>query len=52
MLAKAQTLASRKSIAETLSQTIAARGITAANQQYHERKASQPGEYDFGKDER
>jgi len=41
----------RKSIAETLSVTIASRGITAAEQQYRELKASQPTTYDFDETE-
>jgi tetratricopeptide (TPR) repeat protein len=41
----------RKSIADTLSATIAARGIHQAAKQYHELKASQPNLYNFDEDE-
>ena len=51
MLAKAQALASRKSIAEELSHTIAAKGIDAAVQRYHELKTTQAGIYDFSEEE-
>ena len=37
----------RKSIAETLSATIASAGIDAAAKQYHELKSTQPTTYDF-----
>jgi uncharacterized membrane protein len=37
----------RKSIAETLSATIAARGIDAAAKQYHDLKAEEPAIYNF-----
>jgi tetratricopeptide (TPR) repeat protein len=37
----------RKSIAETLSATIASSGIDQAAKQYHDLKASQPATYDF-----
>lgn len=51
MLAKAQALASRKSIAETLSTTIQQQNVDAAIKQYHELKSTQPAAYDFGEGE-
>jgi len=42
---------SRKSIAETLSATIAASGIDQAAKQYHELKAAAPAAYNFDEDE-
>jgi len=51
MLAKAQALASRKSIAETLSKTINEKDVQSAIQQYHELRATQPNKYDFSEDE-
>lgn len=42
---------SRKSIAETLSATIASSGINAAAKQYRELKAAQPTTYNFDEDE-
>jgi len=47
MLAKAERLASRKSIAEVLSQTISSSGVDAAIKQYHDLKSSQPTIYNF-----
>jgi hypothetical protein len=41
----------RKSIAETLSATIASSGIDAAAKQYHELKAAAPATYNFDEDE-
>jgi tetratricopeptide (TPR) repeat protein len=41
----------RKSIAETLSATIASSGMDAAAKQYHDLKASQPATYDFDESE-
>src|SRR6202140_4200627 len=41
----------RKSIAETLSATIAYSGIDRAVKQYHDLKASQPGIYNFDEDQ-
>ena len=41
----------RKSIAETLSATIAARGIDRAEEQYHDLKAAQPATYNFDEGE-
>jgi tetratricopeptide (TPR) repeat protein len=41
----------RKSIAETLSATIASSGIDAAAKQYHDLKAGQPATYDFDETE-
>ena len=41
----------RKSIAQTLSETIAAGGIDRAIQQYHEVKAASPAAYNFNEDE-
>jgi tetratricopeptide (TPR) repeat protein len=41
----------RKSIAETLSATIASRGVDAAVQQYHELKAAAPTTYNFAERE-
>jgi uncharacterized membrane protein len=41
----------RKSIAETLSATIASSGIDAASKQYHELKAAAPTTYNFDEDE-
>jgi tetratricopeptide (TPR) repeat protein len=41
----------RKSIADTLSATIAHSGIDRAVKQYHDLKASQPGIYNFDEDE-
>lgn len=51
MLAKAEALASRKSIGETLEKTMAAEGIEAAAKQYHELKTTQANAYDFSEDE-
>ena len=51
MLAKAQALASRKSIAETLSTTIQQQNVDAAIKQYHELKSTQPAAYDFSEGE-
>lgn len=42
---------SRKSIAQTLSTTVAAVGIDAAIQQYHDLKATQPATYNFDQGE-
>jgi tetratricopeptide (TPR) repeat protein len=42
---------SRKSIAQTLSATIASSGIDQAAQQYHDLKAAQPAAYDFDETE-
>lgn len=42
---------SRKSIADTLSATIASSGIDQAAKQYHELKASAPSTYDFDENE-
>jgi tetratricopeptide (TPR) repeat protein len=47
MLAKAERLASRKSIAEVLSQTISSSGVDAAIKQYHDLNSSQPTIYNF-----
>jgi uncharacterized membrane protein len=44
-------LDSRKSIAQTLSATIASSGIDAAVQQYHQLKAADPKTYNFGEKE-
>jgi tetratricopeptide (TPR) repeat protein len=41
----------RKSIAETLSVTIASGGIDAAAKQYHDLKAAEPAVYDFDENE-
>jgi len=41
----------RKSIAETLSATIASSGIDQATKQYHELKAAEPATYNFDEDE-
>lgn len=51
MLAKAEALASTKSIADALLKTIQDKGADAAIQQYHELKTSQSAEYDFGEEE-
>jgi imidazolonepropionase-like amidohydrolase len=51
MLAHAESLASRKSIAEALSKTINEKDVQSAIKQYHELRASQPDNYDFGEDE-
>jgi len=51
MLAHAEALASRKSVAETLSKTINEKDIESAIKQYHELRATQPDKYDFGEDE-
>lgn len=51
MLAKAEALASRKSIAEALLKTIQEQGVEAAFKQYRELKATEPTAYDFGEDE-
>ena len=51
MLAKAEALASRKSISEALASTIEAEGIDAAVQQYRDLKAKQAGAYDFSEGE-
>ena len=51
MLAKAEALASRKSIAEALSKTIQQQNVDAAIKQYHELKSTQPAAYDFGEGE-
>ncbi len=42
---------SRKSIADTLSATIATSGIEQAAKQYHELKAAAPSTYDFDENE-
>jgi len=42
---------SRKSIAETLTATIASRGVEEAVKQYHELKAAQPAAYNFDEGE-
>ncbi len=41
-------LINRMSIAEPLEATIAASGVDAAVRQYHDLKATRPGDYDFG----
>jgi len=41
----------RKSIAETLSATVASSGIDAAAKQYHDLKAAAPATYNFNEDE-
>ena len=41
----------RRSIAETLSQTIASRGVDAAVKQYHDLKATAPSTYNFDESE-
>jgi len=41
----------RKSIAETLSETIASGGIDAATKQYHDLKTAEPAIYNFGESE-
>ena len=51
LLAKAEELASRKSIGEALAQTIAAQGIDAAVAQYHDVKSKQASAYDFSEGE-
>lgn len=51
MLAKAESLASRKSISEALAQTIASDGIDAAVKQYHDLKATQSAAYNFDEGE-
>lgn len=51
MLAKAEALASRKSIAEALLKIIQEQGVEAAVKQYRELKATEPTAYDFGEDE-
>lgn len=51
MLAKAQALASRKSIGEALASTIEAEGIDAAIQRYRDLKTKQGGAYDFSEGE-
>jgi tetratricopeptide (TPR) repeat protein len=42
---------SRKSIAETLSRTIASRGIDEAARQYHDLEAAAPATYNFDEDQ-
>jgi uncharacterized membrane protein len=42
---------SRKSIAETLSATIASGGINTATKQYHDLKAAEPSTYNFDEDQ-
>ena len=51
MLARAEGLASRKSIGQTLGETIVTQGIDAAVQQYHGLKTTQPSAYDFSEGE-
>jgi imidazolonepropionase-like amidohydrolase len=51
MLAKAEALASRKSIAETMMKTIEEKDARAAAQQYRDLKATQPAAYDFSENE-
>lgn len=51
MLANAEALASRKSIAEALSKTINERDVESAIKQYHELRATQTDTYDFAEDE-
>lgn len=51
MLAQAEARASRKSIAETLLQTINNEGIESAIKQYHELRSSQLTTYDFRESE-
>ena len=51
MLAKAEALASLKSIGAALGQTINAQGVDAAIQQYHQLKTTQAGAYDFSEGE-
>ena len=51
MLADAEALASRKSIAEALAQTIKTQGMDAAIEQYHDLKTKQASAYDFSEEE-
>jgi len=51
MLARAEALASRKSIAEVLLKTIQEQDVEAAIRQYHKLKTTEPAAYDFGEDE-
>ena len=51
MLAEAEALASRKSIADALFKTIRDKDVGAAINQYHELRTSQFAVYDFGEDE-
>ncbi len=51
MLASAERIASRRSLADSLFQTIETQDVEAAIQRYRDLKASQPEAYDFGEDE-
>ena len=51
MLAQAEMLARRKSIAEVMMKTIQEKDVEAAVQQYRDLKASEPGAYDFSENE-
>lgn len=51
MLAQVEALASKKSIAELLRQTIDKQGVESAIEQYHQLRTSQPTGYDFGESE-
>ena len=50
-LVKVERLASRKSIADVLSQTISSSGVDAAIKQYHDLKSTQPAVYNFDETE-
>jgi adenine deaminase len=51
MLAKVESIASKKSIAEALSKTIKEQGVEAAVDQYHDLKSTQLETYDFSERE-
>lgn len=51
MLAQAEALASRKSVAEAMMQTIQEKDAAAAVKQYRDLRATQPNAYDFGENE-
>lgn len=51
MLAQAEALASRKSIAEAMMQTIHEKDAAAAVKQYRDLRATQPNAYDFSENE-
>jgi hypothetical protein len=51
MLAPAEALARRKSVAEAMMQTIREKDAAAAVKQYRDLKATQPNAYDFSEDE-
>jgi imidazolonepropionase-like amidohydrolase len=51
MLAEAEKMAARKSVADALWKTIQDKGVSAGLEQYQRLKATESGAYDFGEDE-